>query len=65
MDSLLWQTAKESRFMSEPTPTDCRSGAISILRKLREAGHETYFAGGCVRDRLLSGSPIEYDHAID
>ena len=51
--------------MSEPTPKDCRSGAISILRKLREAGHETYFAGGCVRDRLLSGSPIEYDIATN
>ena len=51
--------------MSKPTPKDCRSGAISILRKLREAGHETYFAGGCVRDRLLSGSPIEYDIATN
>lgn len=51
--------------MSKPTPEVCRNGAISILRKLREAGHETYFAGGCVRDRLLSGSPVEYDIATN
>lgn len=51
--------------MSQPTPEVCRDGAISILLKLREAGHETYFAGGCVRDRLLSDAPIEYDIATN
>ncbi len=31
--------------------------------KLHDAGFETYFAGGCVRDRLLSAAPTEYDIA--
>ncbi len=49
--------------MSEICPIECREGAIAVLKLLREAGHETYFAGGCVRDRLLSSAPIEYDIA--
>lgn len=32
--------------------------ATRIVRRLREAGHEAYFAGGCVRDRLL-GRPAQ------
>jgi len=51
--------------VTAPSPEICRNGALSILKKLREAGHETYFAGGCVRDRLLSGSPVEYDIATN
>ena len=35
--------------------------ATRIVRRLRDAGHEAYFAGGCVRDRLL-GRPA---HDID
>lgn len=49
--------------MSSICPITCRKGAIEILTKLREAGFETYFAGGCVRDRLLSAAPTEYDIA--
>lgn len=37
--------------------------ALSILKKLREAGHQTYFAGGCVRDELLGRTPKDYDIA--
>ena len=37
--------------------------AVRIVRKLQDAGHETYLAGGCVRDRLLSVSPKDYDIA--
>src|SRR5438477_12782671 len=39
--------------------------AIFILRKLREAGHVAYFAGGCVRDLLLGLDPKDYDVATD
>ncbi len=49
--------------MSQICPITCRKGAIAILEKLRKAGFESYFAGGCVRDRLLSAAPIEYDIA--
>lgn len=49
--------------MSEICPIECREGAIAVLTTLRDAGYETYFAGGCVRDRLLSSAPTEYDIA--
>src|SRR5437870_552037 len=39
--------------------------ALAVVRRLRQAGHEAYFAGGSVRDRLL-GRPIsDYDVATD
>jgi tRNA nucleotidyltransferase/poly(A) polymerase len=37
--------------------------ATEILRALREAGYEAYFAGGCVRDMLLGQRPADYDIA--
>jgi len=40
-----------------------RESAISIVSVLRAAGHEAYFAGGCVRDRLLGKIPGDYDIA--
>jgi poly(A) polymerase len=49
--------------MTDICPIECRQGAITILQTLRFAGFETYFAGGCVRDRLLSKAPTEYDIA--
>jgi poly(A) polymerase len=38
---------------------------MAVLRRLREAGHVTYFAGGCVRDLLLGIEPKDYDVATD
>jgi putative nucleotidyltransferase with HDIG domain len=40
-----------------------RDFAESIVRKLREHGHQAYFAGGCVRDLLLEREPADYDVA--
>jgi tRNA nucleotidyltransferase/poly(A) polymerase len=42
-----------------------RSSAVQVLRKLTEAGHVAYFAGGCVRDRLMGLDPADYDVATD
>lgn len=39
--------------------------ALHIVQRLREAGHEAYLAGGCVRDRLLGRTPKDYDIATD
>lgn len=39
--------------------------AIQIVKRLREAGHDAYLAGGCVRDRLLGRTPKDYDIATD
>ena len=35
------------------------------MRRLGEAGHEAYLAGGCVRDRLMGLEPTDYDVATD
>ena len=40
-----------------------RAAALRIARSLIEAGHETYFAGGCVRDRLFGFTPTDIDIA--
>ncbi len=37
--------------------------ARRIVTTLRSAGHEAYFAGGCVRDLLLGNAPADYDIA--
>jgi poly(A) polymerase len=44
---------------------DLRSAAVEAVRTLKEAGHEAYFAGGCVRDRLMDNEPTDYDIATD
>jgi poly(A) polymerase len=35
--------------------------ALRIIAALRAAGHESYLAGGCVRDLLLGREPSDYD----
>ncbi|MCP3861243.1 MAG: CCA tRNA nucleotidyltransferase, partial [Phycisphaeraceae bacterium] len=42
---------------------EVRSAALRIARCLIDAGHETYFAGGCVRDRLFGFTPTDIDIA--
>ena len=36
-------------------------GAVQIIRKLSEAGHETYLVGGAVRDLLVGMTPKDFD----
>ncbi len=40
-----------------------REFALRVVRRLREAGHEALWAGGCVRDELLGLVPADYDVA--
>jgi poly(A) polymerase len=42
-----------------------REFAISVVRTLRDHGHQAYFVGGCVRDLLLGREPADYDVATD
>lgn len=46
-------------------PPSRRQDAEAVLRRLREAGHVAYFAGGCVRDTLLGLEPKDWDVATD
>jgi len=39
--------------------------ALAIANRLREKGFAAYFAGGCVRDRVLGVTPKDYDIATD
>ena len=45
--------------------TRSRDAAVGLLKILRRAGFEAYFAGGCVRDALLGQQPKDYDIATD
>ncbi|HWQ29164.1 MAG TPA: CCA tRNA nucleotidyltransferase, partial [Dehalococcoidia bacterium] len=51
--------------MNPLAPTRARLAAADIVRRLRDAGHTAYFAGGCVRDELLGITPEDYDVATD
>ena len=42
-----------------------REFAESVCKRLREAGNEAVFAGGCVRDLLRGVEPSDYDVATD
>ena len=42
-----------------------RDAAIDVVRRLVKEGYTAYFAGGCVRDRLLGITPKDYDIATD
>jgi poly(A) polymerase len=48
--------------MATPAP---KSTALWVVRRLRRAGHQAFFAGGCVRDMLLGRPTEDYDVATD
>ncbi len=39
------------------------SDAVKVVRRLRRAGYEAFFVGGCVRDLLLGHRPKDFDIA--
>ncbi len=51
--------------MPSTAPLTCDPGALAIIRRLREAGHQAYLVGGCVRDHLLGRRPEDWDVATD
>ena len=44
-------------------PARAREFALEVVDRLRKAGHEALWAGGCVRDELLGRTPADYDVA--
>jgi len=44
-------------------PAAARAFAFEVVARLRRAGHEAVWAGGCVRDELLGRTPSDYDIA--
>lgn len=49
--------------MSASDPAQARAFAVDIVHRLRAAGHQALWAGGCVRDELLGLTPKDYDVA--
>ena len=47
--------------MSDRSP--CRDFALEIVKRLRQAGYQALWAGGCVRDLMLGQTPADYDVA--
>jgi poly(A) polymerase len=50
-------------FMTASDPQ--RQFALDVAKKLRGAGYEALWAGGCVRDQLLGLAPKDYDVATN
>ncbi len=46
-----------------PTNDPRLAAALAALKRLREAGFESYWVGGCVRDLLMNRAPRDYDIA--
>ena len=46
-------------------PSLLKSAATDVVRTLRQAGHQAYLVGGCVRDLLLGREPEDFDVATD
>src|SRR5713226_573763 len=42
-----------------------RDFAVEVVSRLRKAGYQALWAGGCVRDELLGLVPKDYDVATD
>lgn len=60
----LSSTVKPPPMASNPVdPANSRAFATSVVARLRGGGHESYWAGGCVRDELLARIPADYDVA--
>ena len=48
-----------------PTSDRQREFALEVARKLRSAGFQSLWAGGCVRDQLMGITPKDYDVATN
>jgi len=46
-------------------PAAAERAARRVLRRLRDAGFQAFFAGGCVRDMLRGEAPTDFDIASD
>src|SRR5262249_38054623 len=42
-----------------------REFALKVVRRLRQAGYQSLWAGGCVRDLILGQTPADYDGATE
>ncbi|MDI6742791.1 MAG: hypothetical protein QMD11_08625, partial [Smithella sp.] len=57
------QRQQKINYFQEQGKTEniARNNAAEIVRRLKSAGYESYFVGGCVRDFILGKSSSDYD----
>ncbi|MFP6664690.1 MAG: CCA tRNA nucleotidyltransferase [Deltaproteobacteria bacterium] len=60
--TLLWMAGAEDT-AGVVASAALREAATAVVRRLRKAGFEALFAGGCVRDLQLGREPTDYDIA--
>lgn len=51
--------------MAQNDPAISKQFAIEVVKRLRNRGFEAFWAGGCVRDRLLGRTAKDYDVATN
>ena len=51
--------------MTEILPDKAQEFAIAVVQQLQQANYQAYWAGGCVRDKLLGIEPKDYDVATN
>ena len=51
--------------MTAVPPSQRQAQARDIVARLQAAGHDAFWVGGCVRDRLLGREPQDYDVATN
>src|SRR5205814_7232214 len=63
---LVWRIETPRAHRERMKQTDAkRETASEIARRLREAGFQAYFVGGCVRDLVMGREPADYDITTD
>lgn len=50
---------------NQTNPDSLKGGALSLAKRLAEAGFQAFWVGGCVRDAWLGQAPSDYDIATD
>jgi poly(A) polymerase len=55
----------KTRTLNTPSDDPLFDQGFWIVERLQEEGYTAYFAGGCVRDRLMRLHPEDYDIATD
>jgi len=56
-------TIRSMAAFPDNSESSLRSFALEVVHRLRDAGFEAVWAGGCVRDALLGVAPKDYDVA--
>lgn len=60
-EKLPTQHQKANEMKKHPFQIELSPATMAIISKLKDAGHESYVVGGCVRDALMGNKPKDFD----